>query len=186
MTRPLILTLCQGTGQRLTEGSVMSAQREVRICEDAAALALQTTEAFVRLAQESVAARGRFTVALAGGSTPKAAYAMLVSAAYRAEITVRTKHGPARVLSDFVFFGIGILQAGDGPSANGVDDPLLAAGAEHEMVPQKSRIAGSPPDVAAGGAGNIVQVAGGQPPVHNQQGIGGPSAGSQSQPACNF
>jgi 6-phosphogluconolactonase len=59
----------------------MSAQRDIRICEDAAALAHQTTEEFVRLAQESVAARGRFTVALAGGSTPKAAYALLVSAA---------------------------------------------------------------------------------------------------------
>jgi 6-phosphogluconolactonase len=61
----------------------MPAQPEIRICEDAAALAQQTTDLFVRLAQESVAARGRFTVALAGGSTPKAAYAMLASAAYR-------------------------------------------------------------------------------------------------------
>jgi len=61
----------------------MSAQQDIRICEDAAALAQQTTDIFVRLAQESVAARGRFTVALAGGSTPKAAYVMLASAAYR-------------------------------------------------------------------------------------------------------
>jgi 6-phosphogluconolactonase len=65
----------------------MSAQRDIRICEDAAALAQQTTEEFVRLAQESVAARGRFTVALAGGSTPKAAYALLVSAAYRDRVS---------------------------------------------------------------------------------------------------
>lgn len=61
----------------------MSAQREICICENAAALAQQTADEFVRLAQESVAARGRFTVALAGGSTPKAAYALLASAAYR-------------------------------------------------------------------------------------------------------
>ncbi len=61
----------------------MSAQQDIRICEDAAALAQQTTDLFVRLAQESVATRGRFTVALAGGSTPKASYAMLASAAYR-------------------------------------------------------------------------------------------------------
>jgi hypothetical protein len=39
----------------------MSAQPDIRICEDAAALAQQTTDLFVRLAQESVAARGRFT-----------------------------------------------------------------------------------------------------------------------------
>jgi len=61
----------------------MSAQQDIRICEDAAALAQQTTDLFVRLAQESVATRGRFTGALAGGSTPKASYAMLASAAYR-------------------------------------------------------------------------------------------------------
>src|SRR5215471_2176918 len=60
----------------------MAAQGDIRICEDAAVLAQQTADEFVRLAQESVAARGRFTVALAGGSTPKAAYALLVSAAY--------------------------------------------------------------------------------------------------------
>jgi len=61
----------------------MSAQPDIRICEDATALAQQTTDLFVRLAQESVAARGRFTVALAGGGTPKAAYALLAGAPYR-------------------------------------------------------------------------------------------------------
>ena len=70
----------------------MSAQRDIRICEDATALAHQTTEEFVRLAQESVAARGRFTVALAGGSTPKAAYALLVSAAYRDRVPWQQTH----------------------------------------------------------------------------------------------
>jgi 6-phosphogluconolactonase len=70
----------------------MSAQPDTRICEDAAALAQQTTDRFVRLAQESVAARGRFTVALAGGSTPKAAYAMLASAAYRDRVPWQQTH----------------------------------------------------------------------------------------------
>ena len=60
----------------------MSTQQDIRICEDASALAQQTADEFVRLAQESVAARGRFTVALAGGSTPKATYALLTTAAY--------------------------------------------------------------------------------------------------------
>jgi 6-phosphogluconolactonase len=60
----------------------MLTQGDIRLCENAAVLAQQTADEFVRLAQESVAARGRFTVALAGGSTPKAAYALLVSAAY--------------------------------------------------------------------------------------------------------
>ena len=70
----------------------MSAQRDIRICEDTAALAHQTTEEFVRLAQESVTTRGRFTVALAGGSTPKAAYALLVSAAYRYRVPWQQIH----------------------------------------------------------------------------------------------
>ena len=70
----------------------MSTQPDIRICEDAAALAQQTTDIFVRLAQESVAARGRFTVALAGGSTPKAAYAMLASAAYRDQLPWQQTH----------------------------------------------------------------------------------------------
>jgi len=60
----------------------MSTQQDIRICDNAAILAQQTADEFVRLAQESVAAQGRFTVALAGGSTPKAAYALLTSAAY--------------------------------------------------------------------------------------------------------
>src|SRR5207244_5412431 len=47
---------------------------------------------FVRLAQENVAARGRFTVALAGGSTPKAAYAMLASTAYRDRVPWQQTH----------------------------------------------------------------------------------------------
>ncbi len=70
----------------------MSAQPDIRLCDDAAALAHQTTEEFVRLAQESVAARGRFTVALAGGSTPKAAYALLVSAAYHDRVPWQQIH----------------------------------------------------------------------------------------------
>src|SRR5215510_9576834 len=70
----------------------MSAQRYIRICEDAAALAQQTSTLFVRLAKESVAARGHFTVALAGGSTPKAAYAMLASAAYRDRLPWQQTH----------------------------------------------------------------------------------------------
>jgi 6-phosphogluconolactonase len=56
-----------------------SAAREIRVCTDAAALASQTAEEFSRLAGECVAAQGRFTVALAGGSTPKAAYGLLAS-----------------------------------------------------------------------------------------------------------
>lgn len=56
---------------------------EIRLCADTVALAQQTAAEFLRLAKESVAAQGRFTVALAGGSTPHAAYTLLASDPYR-------------------------------------------------------------------------------------------------------
>jgi 6-phosphogluconolactonase len=41
---------------------------------------------FVALAEASIAERGRFTVALSGGSTPKALYQLLASEAYRGRV----------------------------------------------------------------------------------------------------
>jgi 6-phosphogluconolactonase len=52
-------------------------QREVRILPDAAAIAKRSADEFIRAANAAVEARGAFTVALAGGSTPKAMYALL-------------------------------------------------------------------------------------------------------------
>ncbi len=52
---------------------------KVGICADAAGLARAVAERFVALAGEAVAARGRFVVALAGGRTPRAAYALLAT-----------------------------------------------------------------------------------------------------------
>lgn len=46
---------------------------------DADRLARATAEHFVTLAAEAIAARGQFAVALAGGSTPRAAYALLAA-----------------------------------------------------------------------------------------------------------
>ena len=51
--------------------------KELVVCSDAEELNRRTAEQFVRLATESVAATGRFTVALSGGSTPKALYSLL-------------------------------------------------------------------------------------------------------------
>ncbi len=51
--------------------------RELVVCSDAEELNRRTAEQFVRLATESVAATGKFTVALSGGSTPKALYSLL-------------------------------------------------------------------------------------------------------------
>ncbi len=47
------------------------------VCADPAAAARLCAERFAAAAREAVGARGRFTVALAGGSTPRRAYALL-------------------------------------------------------------------------------------------------------------
>jgi 6-phosphogluconolactonase len=51
----------------------------VEIAADSAALAHAATGHFVGLAEAAIAARGRFLVALSGGSPPRAAYALLAT-----------------------------------------------------------------------------------------------------------
>src|SRR5688572_510464 len=51
--------------------------RETRTFPDIQALSEAAAEEIVGLAHESVAARGRFSIALAGGSTPRRAYELL-------------------------------------------------------------------------------------------------------------
>jgi 6-phosphogluconolactonase len=53
--------------------------REIRILADGAAIAKRAAQEFVQAAAEAVRAKGSFNVALAGGSTPKALYSLLVS-----------------------------------------------------------------------------------------------------------
>jgi 6-phosphogluconolactonase len=63
------------------------AQRDIRILADAAAITRRAADEFVKTAAEAVANRGVFNVAFAGGSTPKALYALLADdPAYRAKI----------------------------------------------------------------------------------------------------
>jgi len=52
-------------------------QPDIRILADGEELCRVAAEEFVRLADEGVRARGRFAVALSGGSTPKALYRLL-------------------------------------------------------------------------------------------------------------
>lgn len=54
----------------------------VHVYPDTAGLARAAAELFVHLAEGAVRARGRFTVALAGGSTPRGTYALLASEAF--------------------------------------------------------------------------------------------------------
>jgi 6-phosphogluconolactonase len=53
---------------------------EVKVYPDRASLARAAAEHFVTRASEALAARGLFTVALSGGSTPRPTYALLASA----------------------------------------------------------------------------------------------------------
>jgi 6-phosphogluconolactonase len=53
--------------------------REIRILADGAAIARRAAQEFVQAAADAVRKRGSFNVALAGGSTPKALYSLLVN-----------------------------------------------------------------------------------------------------------
>jgi len=55
----------------------MDASLEIRIADDSTALAEIAAHEIVSVARAAVAARGRFTIALAGGSTPRATYRRL-------------------------------------------------------------------------------------------------------------
>jgi 6-phosphogluconolactonase len=59
---------------------------EIRTHPDAASLARAAAEHFVTLAAEAIAAHGRFAVALAGGSTPRATYALLATEEFAARV----------------------------------------------------------------------------------------------------
>jgi 6-phosphogluconolactonase len=54
-------------------------EREIRILPDGAAIARRAAQEFVQAAAAAVRGRGSFNVALAGGSTPKALYNLLVN-----------------------------------------------------------------------------------------------------------
>jgi len=54
-------------------------EREIRILPDGAAIAKRAAQEFVQVARAAVIAKGSFNVALAGGSTPKALYTLLVN-----------------------------------------------------------------------------------------------------------
>ncbi|HEY2989861.1 MAG TPA: 6-phosphogluconolactonase [Candidatus Binatia bacterium] len=58
----------------------MTGPPEIFVAKDIQDLSRNAATEFVRLAQRSVEAAGRFVVALSGGSTPKATYSLLASA----------------------------------------------------------------------------------------------------------
>src|SRR5207302_5142216 len=75
---------------------ILMSQPVIRLFPDAEAVSRAAAEEFVRCANEAVAARGRFTVALSGGSTPRRLYQVL------ADEPLRTRVDWARV---HIFWG---------------------------------------------------------------------------------
>jgi 6-phosphogluconolactonase len=59
---------------------------ELRILEDLDTLARAAAEEITGLAESAIAAQGRFTIVLSGGSTPKPVYRLLAEAPYRDRI----------------------------------------------------------------------------------------------------
>src|SRR5712672_2534420 len=57
----------------------MTTNQEVRILADANSIAQTAAAEFLQAARESVSEKGSFSVALAGGSTPKTLYGLLAS-----------------------------------------------------------------------------------------------------------
>ena len=59
----------------------MAQESEIRILADTQAVALAAADEFVRLSREALQRKGKFTVALSGGSTPKTLYSILAERA---------------------------------------------------------------------------------------------------------
>jgi 6-phosphogluconolactonase len=65
---------------------------EIVVVPDPAALAREAAQLLANLAKEAVESRGRFSVALSGGSTPGALYRLLAEAPYRDQIPWKQIH----------------------------------------------------------------------------------------------
>ena len=124
------------------------ARPEVRVYSTPAALAAAAAEAFVTAASVAVEARGRFVVALSGGSTPKALYTLLAEPGRAAQVDWSRVHlvwGDERCVppddpaSNFRMAREALLDHVPIPAAQihrmrGEDDPRTAAAAyEREL-----------------------------------------------------
>ncbi len=73
-------------------GATGDPPKEIVVCRDLHALGEQAAVAVAKLAEEAVSLRGRFSVALAGGSTPRALYRNLAGPAFAGKIQWRDIH----------------------------------------------------------------------------------------------
>lgn len=66
--------------------------REIIICRDTDELSRKAAEQFVALARQAIAVHGRFSVALSGGSTPRALYSLLATGEFSEQLVWRQIH----------------------------------------------------------------------------------------------
>ena len=64
----------------------------IRIFDDPEAMSRGAAELLVGIAKQAVAARGRFSVALSGGGTPRRTYELLATAPYREQVDWSRAH----------------------------------------------------------------------------------------------
>lgn len=81
----------------------------VRVFDQAGNVAVAAANGLVAIAKAAIAERGRFTVALSGGSTPTSAYQLLASEKYKSEIDWSKTH---------IFFGDERSVPPDDPQSN--------------------------------------------------------------------
>ena len=61
-------------------------QPEIKVFPDVQSIAAESAERVVRAASEALALSGRFSLGLAGGSTPKALYQLLAADPFRSQV----------------------------------------------------------------------------------------------------
>ena len=87
----------------------MMREREILVCRDLEEVSHRAAELFVRLADEAVSSTGRFAVALSGGATPRALYALLATDQFRQRVRWPAVH---------LFWGDERCVAPDHPESN--------------------------------------------------------------------
>ncbi len=76
----------------IVRAEIGDSRLEIVILPTRAALARAAATRFVAIAQDALRARGRFTVALSGGATPRALYALLASPEFSAQVDWARAH----------------------------------------------------------------------------------------------
>ncbi len=70
----------------MAASSFSSSRREIQVFEDIAALSRGAAQMIIDVGNSAIRSSGRFTLTLAGGSTPKSLYALLASDEFRGRI----------------------------------------------------------------------------------------------------